>query len=145
MRKHVTPSLIAALALVLPASLLPATANAQEEPAEPLVCTAQANVEAVPAGEAAYQVVFELSEDIGPVIGIDSPESGLVVANPEDLPRVDMANPEEEAPKPIQMSLEAENTVILWLNSTNGQAGAHDFWLISEAGSCAATVTVDGG
>jgi hypothetical protein len=137
-----TSALAAALSL---AFLVPGSALAQEEPTppEPVACTAQPNVEAVAPGQAAALVAFTLSNDIGPVIGIEAPESGLVVAAPEDLPRVDMANP-EETPKPIQMSLEAANTAIVWLNSTHAQPGVYEVWLVSEAGRCAATVTVAG-
>jgi hypothetical protein len=87
-------------------------------------------------------VSFRLSEDIGAVSDIDSPTSGLTLASPEDL-RVDMANP-EATPEPIEMAADAENTVNLWLNSVDAQAGEHEFFLISEQGRCAATVTIEG-
>ncbi len=141
-----TSTLAAALTFALPLTFAPDTALAQEQatpPEEPIACTAEANVEAVAPGEAATLVAFTLSENIGPVIGFEAPESGLVIASPEDLPRVDMANP-EEAPKPVQMSLEAENTAIVWLNSVDARAGTHEVWLISEGARCSATVTVDG-
>jgi hypothetical protein len=136
----------AALTLALPAALLPQTASAQEEPVEPepMQCTAEADVSSIAVGETAVQVTYRLSEDIGPVVGIESPTSGLVVAAPEDLPRVDMANP-EATPEPIQLSNEAENTFILWLNSANAQAGDHELFLISEQGTCATQVTIEGG
>lgn len=145
MRNPAKTSFLAALALVLPAAFLPQVGSAQveEEPEEPLVCTAQTEVTVAP-GQSAVSVTFTLSEDIGPILGVESSESGLLVADPADLPRVDMANP-EATPQPIQISNEAENTVIVWLNSADAQEGTHEFWLVSEGARCASTITVEDG
>lgn len=144
MRKPDTTPFFAALALILPAALLPQTANAQvEAPEAPMTCTAETEAVIAP-GEVALSATFVLSEDIGEITGVASPESGVVVANPADLPRVDMANP-EETPAPIEMSAEEENTVTVWLNSTNAQEGEHEFWLVSDGARCASTITVEGG
>lgn len=145
MRNPAKTSFLTALALVLPAAFLPQMGSAQveEEPEEPQVCTAQTETTVAP-GESAVSVTFTLSEDIGPILGIQSSESGLVVADPADLPRVDMANP-EATPQPIEMSNEAENTVIVWLNAADAQEGTHEFWLVSEGARCASSITVDDG
>lgn len=133
------------IALTL-AVFAPQTVAAQEEPVEAELpqCTALIDVEAVPAGETAVAVTFTLSEDIGAITGIESPTSGLALAAPEDL-RVDMANEEEPAPEPIQMSADAENTFVVYLNSAEAAEGTHDLWLISEQGRCASQVVVQPG
>lgn len=143
MREFTKLSLVSMFTLALSAAFLPGTAMAQEEAEEEYAaCTAEANVASIVAGETAVPVSFRLSEDIGAVSDIDSPTSGLVLSSPEDL-RVDMANP-EATPEPIEMAADAENTVNLWLNSADAQAGQHEFFLISEQGRCAATVTIEG-
>lgn len=126
------------------AVLAPQAAVAQEEPVEAEVpqCMAEIDVEAIPAGEAAVAVTFTLSEDVGAITGVESPASGLAIAAPEDLPRVDMANEDVPAPEPIQMSSEAVNTFIVYLNTAQAQEGTHDLWLIGEQGRCASQVVV---
>lgn len=141
MRSYARFPFVIAVTLAL---FAPQAAVAQEEPVEAEVpqCMAVIDVEAIPAGEAAVAITFTLSEDVGAITGIESPESGLAIAAPEDLPRVDMANEDAPAPEPIQMSNDAENTFTVYLNSAQAQEGTHDLWLIGEQGRCASQVVV---
>lgn len=134
-------SLNTAVALALALAFFVTGAMAQE-PAFPAAaqCTAQASPGEVPAGEAAFRVTFNLSEGIGSVTGVQAAEgSGLALASPGDIPRAEMANPEEEA-RPIELA--EANAVIVWLSTAGAQAGEYDLTLLGEGGACDATVTV---
>lgn len=122
-------------------ALTPALASAQEQ--ELAVCTATVDVASIPAGAAATPVTFSLSESIGEVTGVEAGESGVRIASPEDLERSEMAT--EEAPKVIEMSAESEGVAQIWLNTLEAQPGTYELTLSSEAGSCTAVVTVEGG
>jgi hypothetical protein len=127
-------------------SFTPGVLAAQEEqPQEELqleACTATQEPFEIETGQVAVPVTFTLSESIGVVSRLDAPEeSGLSIAAVEDLPRTEMANPEEQ-PEPIVMSVESPNVVTLWLSTANSAAGEHDVVLAGETGTCSARVAV---
>lgn len=131
------------MALAVPLALSPLMASAQEPPPEPEPpqCTATVEPVTIEAGLAAVQVTAALSEDIGPVDQFTGPEdSGLTLADPADIPRVDMANPEEE-PRPIEMTPET-NSVALWLNTAEVVPGELEVRLHSQQSYCTAQITV---
>lgn len=132
------------LLMAVPLALAPAMVSAQEPTEEvPPQCTALVEPVEVPAGEAAVQVTAALSEDIGAITEFQGPEdSGLQLANPADIPRVDMANPEEE-PRPIVMTPES-NIAALWLSTAEVTPGEFEVQLKSEQGQCTAQLTVIG-
>lgn len=138
MRK-VTTSLAATFFLALPIAFAPNGVSAQDVEA-PQMCTASVQPAAITAGEAAVHLVATLSEDIGSVTGIQSAESGIAVASPEELPRTEMST-DAEAPKAIAMTAEG-NTVGLWLNTLGAEAGTFQVVLEGESGMCHAEVTV---
>lgn len=131
------------MALAIPFALAPLMVSAQEpvEEEEPIQCTAAVEPPMIEAGQAAVQVTATLSEDIGPVGEFTGPEdSGLSLAAPADIPRVDMANPEEE-PQPIVMTPET-NSVALWLSTAEVTPGEFQVRLESEDGYCSAQLVV---
>lgn len=141
MRRSLMNSLLSVAALTLLLVGTPRLLAAQQQD-QPQQCTAQALPESVPAGQAAVQVTFTLSEDVGVIAGLQAPEgSGIKLASPEDLPRQEMANP-DVAPEPIEMSQEQPNVAILWLNTTEAAAGALTVTLTSEDHTCVAQLTV---
>lgn len=145
MRAPIEGLLSTGLILAMALALQPATAAAQDVPEAP-VCEVEVEPAEVPAGEAAIRITATLSEVIGPVQGLDAPEqSGLKLADPADIPRVDMANPEEEA-QPIAMTPDEPNRVQVWLNTADvADLGEHPFVLTSESGECRGLLTVTGG
>jgi hypothetical protein len=110
---------------------------AQEPPAQ---CTAEVAPAELATGEAALRVIFTLSESIGSISGVDAVGSGLALAAPEDIPRAEMASP-DEAPRPIELGAEA-NTVTVWLRTADAQAGEFALTLQGEGGTCQARVAV---
>lgn len=128
------------MALAVPLALAPVLLSAQEPPEAPQ-CIATVEPVEVQAGQAAVQITATLSEDIGAVSTFTGPEdAGLALAAPADIPRVDMANPEEE-PQPIVMTPET-NSVALWLSTAEAAPGDFEVRLESAEDSCTASVTV---
>lgn len=129
------------MALAVPLVLAPGVASAQEPVPEGPQCIATVEPVEVQAGQPAVLITAALSEDIGAISTFTGPEdSGLALADPADIPRVDMANPEEE-PQPIVMTPEANN-VALWLSTAEVEPGAFEVRLESEQGHCVANVVV---
>jgi hypothetical protein len=130
-------ALLMALTLVLAPSLVSAQDAVLEQAAQ---CIATVDPAEVPAGQAAVQLNATLSEDIGAVAGFEGPQdSNLKLADPADIPRVDMAA-EEEA-RPIVMTPET-NSVSIWLSTAESTPGTYEATLTSEAGTCSASITV---
>jgi len=121
---------------------LPASVNAQDEQdLDPQQCTAEISPMELEAGSNAVPLTVTLSEDVGDVTGVESSDSGISVASPQDLARVDMAA-EEEQSEPITMSDEQENTWTIWLNTTMAEAGTYEVTFVGSEGDCSAEVTV---
>lgn len=134
-------SLSTALLLAVPLALAPAALTAQEPTQEAPQCTATVSPTEVHAGEAAIQINTVLSENIGPIVAFEGPEeSGLTLAVPTDIPRADMANPEEEV-QPIVMTPET-NGAALWISTAEVTPGEFEVTLRSEEGTCTAQLTV---
>jgi hypothetical protein len=142
MREVLKRSLNASLALALAFAFVANGAMAQEPPVTPAPqCEAEVTPEAVPAGEAAVRVTFTLSEGIGDISGLEAPEGTLTVAAAEDIPRVDMANPNEEV-RPIDLAADT-NTVTVWIRTVGAEAGSVAVTLQGENdATCTASVTV---
>lgn len=145
-----TPSHILPLALL--AALVPGAAMAQEAEAaveEIQPCTAALTPALIPAGEAAVKVKATLTQDIGTIDGLQSPEgSGLLIVSPEDVPMEEMANTEDAAAAEMtdmaaEEAVEA-NTFVVWLNAFEATPGSFEITLMGENGTCAATVEVKG-
>jgi hypothetical protein len=127
------------LLLSVPIAFTPTVVSAQIPE-----CAAVVSPGEIPAGVAAVQITAVLSEDIGTVQTFEAPEdSGLRLADPADIPRVDMANP-EEMPRPIVMT-PATNEVTIWLNTTYVTPGKYDVHFGSAGGICVAPLTVTPG
>lgn len=144
MRRFLPNVLIPTAAMALVFTLTPRPVTAQQETQSPQ-CTATADPQEVMAGEPAARVQFTLSEMEGNITELIAPEgSGLTLASPGDLPKDEMANP--MAPRrPIKMSGDYPNVVILWLNTKDATAGDRELTLRGENGSCVAHVTVKEG
>lgn len=141
MRALSTHFLSTTMALAVPLALAPLALSAQEPTQEAPQCIATVEPLEIQAGQAAVQIKATLSEDIGPVSEFTGPEdSGLTLADPADIPRVDMANPEEE-PSPIVMTPET-NSVTLWLTTAEVTPGEFEVRLQSEQSYCTAQVAV---
>ena len=146
-----TPSHILPLALLV--ALVPGAAMAQEAEAEVeeiQPCTAVLAPALIPAGEAAVKVKATLTEDIGNIDGLKSPEgSGLSIVSPADVPMEEMSNTEDAAATEVtEMAAEAAveaNTFDVWLNAFEATPGSFEITLLGENGSCTATVEVKGG
>ena len=138
MRKVMT-SLPAALLLSLPVALAPSAVSAQDMEAHEM-CTASVQPMEIAAGEVSVHLIATLSEDVGSVTGIQSAESGIAIASPEELPRAEMAS-DAETPEAIAMTEEG-NSVALWLNTVNTEAGTYQILLEGENGHCQAEVTI---
>ncbi|HZD03472.1 MAG TPA: hypothetical protein VE173_01100, partial [Longimicrobiales bacterium] len=121
------------LLLAIPLALAPAAVSAQDPTQEIPQCTATVTPTEIEAGSAALQVTASLSDDIGPVTTFEGPEdSNLKLADPADIPRVEMANP-DEAPRPIVMTPET-NSVSLWLSTQDVTPGQFEVHLRSDQG-----------
>lgn len=115
---------------------------AAQEQETPQTCTATAMPAGIDAATAATSLSLTLSEAIGAVQEFRPAEdSGLTIAAPEDLPKVDMAQEEGEARRPIEMANEG-NAVTIWLNSEDASEGTHEFTLVGTEGECTGSVVV---
>jgi hypothetical protein len=144
MRSNMKPILLAALFV----GLVPGAVLAQEqdevEVEEITACTVEVDPAELPAGEAAIHVLATLSENLGPLTGFEAPEeSGIVIADPADIPRAEMANEGEEevAPLPIELGAEA-NVFTVWLSTEEAVAGAFDVRFTTAEGYCDARINV---
>lgn len=173
MRSITKSILFGAIALAVPAAV---AAQEQGEPeVDPLVppvevCTVTLEPAELPAGEEAVHVMGTLSGDFGPVTGFEAPaESGLVIAEADDIPLDEMANEvveeveeieeieveveegeveidaevetEELAYAPIEPGAEP-NTFAAWLSTEKSLAGAFNVSFTTATAACDATLTV---
>ena len=122
-------------------AVAPGVVGAQE--AEAPVCTATVEAAALPAGEAAVELTFSLSEAIGEVTAIEAGESGISIASPEDAEPTEMAT-DEEAPEATEMATEGMSTAVVWLSTLEAHAGTYEISLIGAEGTCKAEITVEG-
>jgi hypothetical protein len=127
------------LLLSVPIALTPALGSAQIPE-----CTASISPKEIPAGMTAVRITAVFPEDFGMVRTFEAPEdSGLRLANPGDIPRVDMANP-EEMPRPMVMT-PGTNEATIWLNTSYVTPGKYDVHFTSAGGTCMAPLTVTPG
>lgn len=123
-----TVALTCALAFASPAS-------AQE-------CTAELSPPEVDAGKAAVELSVTLSESVGMVHGLEAPPgSGISLASPNDVPRTQMARP-DEAREAIAMG-ESESIWAMWLNTADAQPGVYRVVFTGTEGQCVGEVTVN--
>jgi hypothetical protein len=163
--------LLGTLFLALPAAAVAQQEGEAEVEAEAAVeaCTVTLQPTDLPAGQEAVHVMGTLSGDFGPVTGFEaSTESGLAIAEADDIPLDEMANEEVEAVEEIEVETDVEegeveveveaeteeleyspivagaepNTFSLWLSTENAAAGAFDVIFTTAEASCDATVTV---
>jgi hypothetical protein len=125
------------LLLSVPIALTPALGSAQM----PECMAAITPQEGIPTGMAAVRITAVLPDDMGAVRSFEAPEdSQLRLADPADIPRVDMANP-EEVPRPIVMT-PGTNEVTVWLNTIHVTPGTYDIRFGSARGVCMAPLIV---
>lgn len=140
MRKFISLTLLPPLVLALALLFSPPELAAQE-PSEG-ICTATATPSEVPAGQDAVRVTFSFSEAIGIVSELGTPEESAVrLATSAELPRQEMANPENPA-TPIQMSNEGDTQVHLWLNTADAASGEYEVNILGSEGSCKGLLVV---
>lgn len=139
MKNPIRTLLTTTLLVALPALLLPGAVSAQAQ------CEAELTPTEIPAGEAAFQVTADFSEQVGAITMVETAGgSGLAMASPEDIPRADLAAG-DEAPRPITMANEG-NSATIWLNSQEAEAGTtYQITLQGDSGSCTAELSVAGG
>ncbi len=143
MRKLFLPTTLPVLVAALLLAGAPRTVHAQQQSMQQ--CTATAAPEQVAAGQLATRVRFTLSEKAGAITSIKTSEdSGITLASPKDLPRQEMANP-NEAPKPIEMSSENPNVAVLWLNTKGASQGTQQLTLVGQDQSCTAHLAITSG
>lgn len=134
-----------ALALALSAVLAPEAADAQERvpTGEEQECTATLTPESVQSGQPAVSVTARLSGSVGEVDGFDGGESGVELAEQDDIPMREMTREEgEDEPQPIQTTRGAQSEVSLWLNTEDAEGGSHQVKLEGDDGECTANLSV---
>jgi hypothetical protein len=115
---------------------------AQDEPTLAPSCTAMVLPEAIDADQRAVRLMVTLPESIGADVAFEPAEdSGISLADAEDLPRVPMAAGEPPS-RAIDLSTEG-NRLTLWLNTASASAGTYDFILKGSGGTCTGHVTIN--
>lgn len=140
-------TLSAFLVLALSVLMVPGAAEAQErETPQQGECTVEVTPQPVQSGEAAVSVTARLSESVGTVEDFEVPdESGLELADPNDIQKRSMAREEGEGePQPIQMA-RGDSQVTLWLNTENAESGSYEVTLKGANGECSGNVSVGQG
>lgn len=132
-----------ALAALLPFAFtsvdLSAQVERQETPQE--ACQATVQPAQVTSGSPAARVSISLSQPIGDVSEFQAGEdAGIDLASEEEVRRVAMTAGGQEV-KPIEMSNQG-NRLTVWLDTSNAQAGSHEFTLTGAEGECRGTITV---
>jgi hypothetical protein len=119
----------------------PAAAQ-EEEPTTMEACTATVLPSQVEAGQTAERLSISLSSAIGEVSEFTTAEetAGLSVADAADLPASEMAAEEEEQ-EPIEMA-DTGDSVTIWLNTADAQAGTYEFTLKGADGECTGSIEV---
>lgn len=146
MRKTTTAVIGGVLAFAFAALAAPEAVHAQEqaEQAETAECTVEVQPNAVQAGERAVALEIRLSQEIGEVTGLTSPDgSGVTLASSDDLARIDMARQTEGQPQPIQMSAEESRSATVWVNTVDATPGSYQVSFDSEQSGCTATLKVE--
>ena len=103
--------LLGALLVMAPAAAVAQEQTEEEATPEPAVeaCTVTLQPTDLPAGESAIHVMGTLSGDFGAVTGFSAPaESGIVLADADDIPRAEMANEEVEGEAEAEVEGEVE-------------------------------------
>lgn len=133
------------LALALSVLLVPGAADAQEqESPQEGECTVRVTPQPVQTGEAAVSVTARLSQSVGSIEGFEAPdESGLELADPQDIRKRSMAREEGEGePQPIQMARGEQSQATLWLNTQKAESGSYEVTLQGANGVCKGNVSV---
>jgi hypothetical protein len=112
---------------------LPLGLSAQE-------CTAEVTPAQIEAGAPAVQLTVAMSTDVGEVERLEAQGSGIAVASPRDLPRIELAA--GETPAPITMVASEENTWNVWVTTDAAEPGTHRVTFIGSEGRCSADLTV---
>jgi hypothetical protein len=165
--------LFGAVILALPAAAVAQQEGEAQAEAEVAVesCTVTLQPTDLPAGEEAIHVMGTLSGDFGAVTGFEAPaESGITLAETDDIPLDEMANDEVEVVDEVEVEAEVEegeveveaeaemeteeleysaieagtepNTFTVWLSTEAAAAGAFDVSFTTAEAACDATVTV---
>ena len=165
--------LFGALVLALPAAAVAQQEAEAQAEAEVAVeaCTVSLQPTDLPAGQSAIHVMGTLSGDYGVVTGFEAPaESGITLAEADDIPLDEMANEEVEVVEEVEVEAEVEedeieveveadvkteeleysaieagtepNSFTLWLSTEEAVAGAFDVVFTTADSACDATVTV---
>lgn len=131
----------ASVACALALAVSPVDAQDVPEPAV-AACTAEVSPVEVPNGSAAVELTVTLPDAPGPLTGVEAaPTSGIALASPADLPRSEMAEDAEEAPRPIAMG-ESANSWTIWLNTANATPGRYQLTFNTGAASCQGEIIV---
>lgn len=134
----------ASVACALALAVAPVDAQDVPEPAEAAdaACTAEVSPAEVPNGSAAVELTVTLPDAPGPLTGVEAaPTSGIALASPADLPRSEMAEDAEEAPRPIAMG-ESANSWTIWLNTANATPGRYQLTFNTGMASCHGEIIV---
>jgi hypothetical protein len=136
--KHWCFGIAFAAALVAQAGQV--TAQEPQAPQQQPMCTAQVSPSQLQPGQAATAVNVTVSQAIGEITEVEAGTSGLALAAAGDVPRTPLAAP-DEAPRPIRMG-DSPTQWIVFLNTSEVEAGEHEITFKSERGECSATLTV---
>ncbi|MDX1568798.1 MAG: hypothetical protein R3223_13415 [Longimicrobiales bacterium] len=148
MRRTPVTSLTGLLLIVQPFSSTGSAASAQEPSDATPACTVQVAARTLDAGLSAVRVWAYLSRDIGRVHTLHvSDESGIVLASPDLLQRIRVAESVERARErdeiaPIAMGPEPRSAR-LWLNLFQAEPGEHEIVLVGDRGRCSGTLRVE--
>jgi hypothetical protein len=133
---------LAAAMTLVPLALMNNGASAQQPATDTQACVAHVLPTSIPSGITASRLTVTLSKAIGDVTRFTPDEdSGITLADPKDLPPTDMAR-QGEAPKPIQMSNDAQSRVTVWLNTKEAKEGDYHFTLKGADGVCSGSLKV---
>lgn len=149
MRRMPVTSLTGLLLIVQPFSSTGSTAGAQEPSDSIPACTVQVAAHTLDAGLSAVRVWAYFSRDIGRVHTLHaSEESGIVLASPELLERIRVAesvDPETGSGEIASIAMGPEpRSARLWLNLFEAVPGEHEITVEGERGRCTGILRVDG-
>lgn len=141
--QHPTRIAISVLTLGAALAISPMHANAQAPTDQ--ACVDQPMPASLEAGAKAVAVTVQVPNEFGAVTGIEAAEeSGIILAEVADLPRTDMADQDEVAPRPINMG-DAAGMWTVWLNLSEVEPGSYDVTFSSKTSHCTAHLTVVAG
>lgn len=140
MRALMAQALVTCATQMLSLALLPGVVSSQQHE-----CAAEVSPDEIYAGQLSVRVTAVLPAPVRSHVELDTPPgSGLALAAPADIPRVDLAA-EEEGPGPIELSADREGEVRIWVNTENARPGTHELTLINGERACTVEVTVPPG